>query len=82
MRYQHHCKHCVPLGEHGNADLYFCNYGTPFGNSPTVIAQYSDDDSDCVCGLSFIVDIPDLAEAAMRANRAGLLELPGDRTEN
>jgi len=65
-RYQHDCSACTFLGQHNDADLYFCSQG---GKFPTVIARYSDEGSDYQSGLSAGKSglIPDLAEAYRRA---------------
>lgn len=65
MRFQHDCGHCVPLGEHGEADLYYCAQG-----DPTVIARYSSEGGDYSSGMS--IPLPDLLEAKARAIKAGL----------
>lgn len=73
MRFKHDCPHCVALGKTAKADLYFCSLG---GNRfpPTVIARYSDEDSDYASGLIFADAHSDLAEAKERAQAAGLLK--------
>ena len=72
MRFQHDCDDCKPLGEFGEADLYFCKMALP-----TVIARYSDDDSDYVSGLVLADKIPDLGEARNRAIAAGYMTSNG-----
>ena len=70
MRYQHDCDNCKPLGEHGDADLYFCDQG---GAGITVIARYSSDGADYTSGLCAAPFVPDLGEAKKRAVALGLL---------
>ena len=70
MRYQHDCDNCKPLGEHGDADLYFCDQG---GAGITVIARYSSDGADYTSGLCAAPFVPDLSEAKNRAIASGLL---------
>ena len=70
MRYKHDCDKCKPLGEYGEADLYFCDQG---GLGITVIARYSGNGPDYVSGLSAAPHIKDLAEAKKRAVAEGLL---------
>lgn len=48
MRFKHDCENCKPLGEFGEADLYFCD--TPW-IGVTVVARYSDEGSDYVSGM-------------------------------
>lgn len=83
MRYQHDCDNCKPLGEHGDADLYFCDQG---GAGMTVIARYSSDGADYTSGLCAAPFVPDLGEAKKRAIASGLLmpnvELNGERSES
>lgn len=70
MRYQHNCDKCKPLGEHGDADLYFCDQGDL---GMTVIARYSSDGADYTSGLCAAPFVPDLGEAKKRAIAVGLL---------
>ncbi len=70
MRYKHDCEHCKPLGEHGDADLYFCNQS---GIAPTLIARFSGFGPDYISGLEFAEHMKHLAEAKKRAIDAGLL---------
>lgn len=70
MRYQHDCDKCTFLGEHENADLYFCPQG---GLSPTVIARYSSVPPDYESGLVFAKSGTHLGEAKQRAMARGLL---------
>ena len=70
MRFKHDCNNCKPLGEHGAADLYFCNQG---GVELTVIARYGNEGADYTSGLCAAPYIPDLAEAKRRAIAYGLL---------
>ena len=69
MRFKHDCDRCKPLGEHGDADLYFCDQG---GVGLTVIARYGEG-ADYTSGLNLTPYIPDLAEAKRRAIEAGFL---------
>ena len=69
MRYQHDCYVCTPLGEYGDADLYFCNKG----GIETVIARHSNQGSDYTSGLYMATALPDLREAKKRAIKAGFL---------
>ena len=70
MRHQHDCDLCKPLGEYGDADLYFCDQRL---SGPTVIARYSDDVGDYQSGLVFADKIPALGEAKRRAIEAGYM---------
>jgi len=70
MRYTHDCDACKPLGEFGNADLYFC---AQLG-IPTVIARFSSDGPDYTSGMEFAKSRNDLAEAKKRAIAAGHLQ--------
>jgi hypothetical protein len=72
-RYRHDCPTCKTLGQHGHADLYFCEQG---GAGPTVIARYSHDVSDYICGLWLAEKDPDLVEAKRRAIALGFLAAP------
>ena len=63
MRYKHDCDHCLPLGEHGDADLYYCEKG----GIQTVISRHGDEQSDYVSGLHLADLIPALGEAKRRA---------------
>lgn len=71
MRYQHDCCKCKPLGEFGDADLYYCNAQLIGGE--TVIARYSDDGADYQSGLCLAEKIPALGEAKRRAIAAGFM---------
>ena len=70
-RYQHECGSgtCVFLGQHGDADLYYC----PQGKLPTVIARYSNDSSDYQSGMGGAYVVSDLGEAKRRAQAKGLI---------
>ena len=70
MRFQHDCDKCHPLGEFGDADLYYCDQNI---GGPTVIARYSNEGGDYQSGLVFADKIPALREAKRRAVEAGLL---------
>lgn len=70
MRYQHDCDTCKPLGEYGDADLYFCDKEA---TGMTVIARYGDEGSNYSSGLNLTGHIPDLAEAKKRAIKVGFL---------
>ncbi len=79
MRFKHDCEHCKPLGEFGEADLYFCD--TPW-IGVTVVARYGDEESDYVSGMELAKYQTDLKEAKKRAIADELLERPnvqGDR---
>ena len=65
MRFQHDCDKCKPLGEFGDADLYFCPAQLVGGEN--VIARYSDDGGDYQSGMEFADKIPALGEARNRA---------------
>lgn len=73
MRFKHDCGHCKPLGEFDEADLYFCN--TPW-IGVTVVARYSDEESDYVSGMELAKYQTDLKEARKRAIECGLLVRP------
>jgi hypothetical protein len=67
-RFKHDCDVCVFLGEHEEADLYFC--GEP--ENYTVIARYSDDGPDYVSDVTFVDHIPALGKARELAIARGL----------
>lgn len=69
-RYQHDCERCQFLGQHNEADLYFCER---VGFGPTVIARYGDEGLDYISGLVMAQHYADLAEAKRRAEREGWL---------
>ncbi len=71
MRFQHDCDNCKPLGEFGDADLYYC--GEQLIGDNTVIARYSDDGADYTSGLALADKIPALGEARKRAIAAGYM---------
>ena len=71
MRYQHDCEKCKPLGEFGEADLYYCDAQAIGG--ATVIARHSDEGGDYQSGLVFADKIPALGEAKKRAIDAGYM---------
>lgn len=73
MRFKHDCEHCKPLGEFGEADLYFCD--TPW-IGVTVVARYSDEESDYVSGMELANFHGDIKEAKKRAIDGGLLVRP------
>ncbi len=73
MRFQHDCDNCKPLGEFGDADLYYCNQQI---GGPTLIARYSSDGADYISGLCFADKVPALGEARKRAFDAGYLKTP------
>lgn len=68
MRFTHDCEHCIPLGEYGDADLYYHP-----GEVETVIARYGDKESDYGSGLALADKIDDLGEAKKRAIAKGLI---------
>ena len=70
MRYSHDCDDCKPLGQFGEADLYYCDQQ---GIGPTVIARHSSIPSDYSSGLWFAEANHELREAKARAIKAGLL---------
>ena len=70
MRYSHDCDDCKPLGQFGEADLYYCDQQ---GIGPTVIARHSSIHSDYSSGLWFAEANPELREAKALAIKAGLL---------
>jgi len=63
MRFQHDCKHCVPLGQYQENDLYYCDQD----GCPTVIARYGSDGQDCTSGMGFADIDPRLGIARMMA---------------
>ncbi len=71
MRFQHDCEKCKPLGEFGDADLYYCDVQSIGG--ATVIARYSDDGGDYQSGMVFADKIPALGEAKKRAIESGYM---------
>lgn len=71
MRFQHDCEKCKPLGEFGDADLYYCDSQAVGG--ATVIARYSSEGGDYQSGLVFADKIPALGEARNRAIAAGYM---------
>lgn len=71
MRFQHDCDTCKPLGEFGDADLYYCD--TQLIGGQTVIARYSSDGGDYQSGMSFADKIPALGEARKRAMEQGYM---------
>ena len=75
MRYQHDCEKCKPLGEFGDADLYYCD-AQAFGGA-TVIARYSDDGADYSSGMELAKFNPDLMEAKKRAIKLGYIKEDG-----
>lgn len=77
MRYTHDCTHCKSLGEHGDADLYFCDQ---HGAMPTVIARYGNSGSDYVSGLVLAGFDDDITEAKRRAQAEGLLPMDNAKT--
>mgnify|MGYP001443572383 CR=1 FL=1 len=70
-RYQHDCENCKPLGQFGDADLYYCDNQGVVGE--TVIARYSSEGSDYQSGLVFAATVPALGEAKKRAIEAGFI---------
>lgn len=70
MRFQHDCEKCKPLGEFGDADLYYCEAQLIGG--PTVIARYSSDGADYQSGMVFADKIPALGEARNRSDCCGI----------
>lgn len=69
-RYEHDCPRCRWLGQHGEADLYFCPGSLA---NATVVARKSSDGPDYSSGMSFGYGLnPELSEARRRAQRAGL----------
>ena len=68
MRYAHDCAECIPLGQMGDHDLYFCSQGRP-----TVIARYGDDGPEYRSGICFTYIDPELARAYALAVDRGLL---------
>lgn len=65
-----HDHDCTWLGQHDEADLYFCMQA---GVIPTVIARLSDEDSDYISGLPLADHNAHLAVARDRAREVGLL---------
>jgi hypothetical protein len=65
-RFEHFCKSCQFLGQHGKYDLYACiNQGDVFG---TVVARKSGDDPDYSSGIEFADNLENpLHEAFERA---------------
>ena len=78
MRFQHDCEKCKPLGEFGDADLYYCDAHAIGG--ATVIARYSNDGGDYQSWMVFADKIPALGEAEKRAIEAGYMT-PGVTAE-
>lgn len=76
MRFKHDCEKCKPLGEFGDADLYYCDAQAIGG--ATVIARYSDDGDDYQSGMVFADTIPALGEAKKRAIEAGYMMPNGE----
>lgn len=58
MRYKHDCKLCKPLGTFAEYDLYYCEQA----GIPTVIARFSDDESEYFSGLQTMHPILMMAE--------------------
>ena len=71
--YEHDCDQCVPLGEHGDRDLYWCNQGGPL---PTVLARFGDRPEDYTSGMALAQVDTHLAEAKRRAEDRGLATVP------
>jgi hypothetical protein len=73
-RYAHECKACTYLGQHNDADLYFCGQG---GIADTVIARYSDRGDDYHSGMAYAKSgtNPELSVAYQRAVELGLTNL-------
>ena len=69
MRYEHDCDRCIALGEHEEADLYFCEQA----GDPTIIARYGSDGPDYTSGLIFANSDKHLKVAKERAKQRGLL---------
>lgn len=73
MRYKHDCPDCYELGMCENFDLYICGSSHEYGDKAiTLIARYSDFESDYVSGLYGITDLA-LIEARRRALDMGYL---------
>ena len=72
MRYVHDCERCLPLGQYGEYDLYFCPHVVP-----TVIARYGNNGWDYTSGLWLTRLLPELAEAKRRAIAQGLFREEG-----
>ena len=49
MRYIHDCDECIPIGQYGDSDLYFCTEG---GAGKTVIARYGDEGPEYTSGIA------------------------------
>lgn len=73
MRYKHDCPECRPLGEYGDADLYFCK------NNNLFVARYGDKGRDYQSGFQFADKIPHLREAKKRAIEFGYLPKEPDK---
>jgi len=75
-RFEHDCSCCHFLGSHGSADLWV-HPGELYNES--VIARFSSEGSDYKSGTPFIVNDPNLAQAARLAIECGLLN-PENKT--
>jgi len=69
MRFQHDCKHCVPLGQYQENDLYYCDQH----GCPTVIARYGNDGPEYTSGMGFAEIDPRLSIALLMAKAMGLV---------
>lgn len=70
MRYEHDCKRCVPLGQHEEYDLYYCESGA---GMPTLVARWSSEGPDYKSGLRFIKGDDALEAAHKLAAAEGLV---------
>jgi hypothetical protein len=70
--YKHDCPACKFLGQDdtGTQDIYFCPQG---GFDPTIIARFSDEDSNYTSGIVFAGHVPAIALGVKRATKLGLL---------
>ena len=75
-QFAHDHDKCVFLGpvtlEGTDADLYYCDQS----GMPTVIARFSDQDSDYTSGLVLAEHDPFLSEAKRRATTRGIISDP------
>lgn len=70
MLFRHDCEHCVFLGVFETADLYYC---LEQGDTPTVLARFSDEGSDYKSGLMFAERDKHLGEALRLARQRKLV---------
>lgn len=78
MRYKHgSCERCLPLGESGEYDLYYCTEGGIWGR-PLLVLRYGDKESEYKCG--FRLTDPHYYAAYKLAVEKGYISSDGEDT--